>query len=190
MGHKTDFKVFTLFWIVLAEIVCKDGHDHNSPSPRFSFSWNDSSISIDEANCEDSDEIENAIDESNLRFAYLLTGEDESTFALTSVMLGPHSDVYQCIWGEPISAPSALNCTNECTGDYQQVCRNVCRDSSPAWRTDGTGQLRTLYVRGSSFNQGRNHLYEEARRLGGGNYLYYILVVDDLELYNGLRFKL
>jgi hypothetical protein len=133
--------------------------------------------------CQDSDPV----NESPIRFAYLITGEDESTFSLTSLMLGPNSDVYQCMWGEPKLPPSTLRCSDECTGDYKQVCRRVCRDpSTPAFQIDGEGQLRTLYVRGSSFNQGRNHLYDEARRISGGQYLYYILIVDDLELYNGL----
>ena len=124
---------------------------------------------------------------------YLATGESEQDFAYAADLVSFDADVILCVWGAPGlggAEQGDLRCEVECTGDARKVCRDVCRGASPGSARrlkgegggggGGMGEVHYLYVGNSSFQQGRNHLYLEAQRLG--NYAYFIFLVDDLSV--------
>lgn len=120
------------------------------------------------------------------RFVYLATGETEESFRYGHELVSGDADAIFCVWGKPppMHQPT-LTCHEECTGDAKQICRQVCRRKSASGDTEKSGgsdmnQVHFIYVAGSSFQQGRNHLYLEAQRRG--DYAYFIFLVDDVSV--------
>uniref|UniRef100_A0A7S0HBB7 Uncharacterized protein n=1 Tax=Hanusia phi TaxID=3032 RepID=A0A7S0HBB7_9CRYP len=109
-------------------------------------------------------------------FVYLATAETKGHITFEHNLVDADSDAIFCIWGEP-PPQVELECEIMCHEDIS-LCRQVCKESIEIAQSRDKDPFQYVYIRGSSFQEGRNFLLQEARRRG--NYAYFVFMVDDM----------
>ena len=113
---------------------------------------------------------------ANKHFVYLATAENKEDITFELNLVNDDSDALFCIWGQPPPTVD-LECQEKCHEEIH-YCRQVCRDRLETAQSVDRHPFQYIYVRGSSFQEGRNFLLQEARLRG--NYSYFVFMVDDM----------